>query len=77
MSDKRPTEKAILNFARAKAHGRMAQNESTSLKGEEQMFRSHIAVSIQEMNEGLESLTTGIRATYLLLEEVKRLLERR
>lgn len=77
MSEKRPTEKAVANFSRAKAHSRMAHTESTNLKGPEQMFRSHLAVSVYELNEGLENLTTGIRATYMLLEEVKRLLERR
>ncbi len=41
------------------------------------MFRSHLAVSVHDLAEGLESLTVGVRATYILLEEVKRLLEQR
>jgi hypothetical protein len=77
MAEQRPTEKAGNNFERVKSHSRMAQIESTKLKGAEQMFRSNLAVAIYELGEGLENLTTGIRATYILLEEMKRMLEQR
>jgi hypothetical protein len=36
-----------------------------------------MAVALYELGDGLENLTTGIRATYILLEEVKRMLEQR
>jgi hypothetical protein len=77
MAEAKPSEKARSSFDRAKTHARMAHSESTSLKGAEQMFRSHLAVSVYELAEGLESLTVGVRATYILLEEVKRMLEQR
>ena len=77
MAEPRPTESARSSFGRAKTNSRMAHTESTKLKGAEQMYRSHLAISVHDFAEGLESLTTGIRATYILLEEVKRLLEQR
>jgi len=77
MAEPRPTEKATNNFGRVKSHSRLAHSESTSLKGQEQMYRSNIAVALYELGDGLENLTTGIRATYILLEEVKRMLEQR
>lgn len=77
MAEPRPTEKAASSFGRAKLNARMAHSESTKLKGAEQMYRSHMAISLHDLSEGLENLTTGIRATYILLDEVKRLLEQR
>jgi hypothetical protein len=77
MAEQRPTEKAGNNFGRVKTHSRMAHSESTKLKGAEQMYRSNLAVAMYELGEGLENLTTGIRATYILLEDVKRMLEQR
>lgn len=77
MAEQRPTEKATHNFGRVKTHSAAAQGEATRLKGPEQMFRANVAVALYELGDGLENLTTGIRATYLLLEEVKRLLELR
>ena len=77
MAEVRPTDSARGSFGRAKMNARMAHRESTQLKGAEQMYRSHLAVSVYDLAEGLESLTTGLRATYILLEEVKRLLEQR
>ena len=41
------------------------------------MYTSNIAVEMYELGEGMEALTTGLRATYILLEDVKRLLEQR
>lgn len=77
MAEPRPTEKAARAFGRVKTHSRLAHTESTKLKGVEQMYRSNVAVSIHDLGEGLENLTTGLRATYILLEEVKRMLEQR
>ncbi|MEQ1763233.1 MAG: hypothetical protein ABL984_08825 [Pyrinomonadaceae bacterium] len=77
MAEQRPTEKAVNNFGRVKTHSRMAHSDSTQLKGAEQMYRSNMAVALYELGEGMENLTTGIRATYILLEEVKRMLEQR
>lgn len=77
MAEPRPTEKATGNFGRVKTHSRMAHSESTKLQGQEQMYRSNMAVALYELGEGMENLTVGIRATYLLLEDVKRLLELR
>ena len=75
MGDQKPTDIARSSFGRVKTHSRLAHVESAKSVGSDAMYRSHIAVSINELGEGLEALTTGLRATYILLEDVKRLLE--
>ena len=77
MADQRPTDIAKSSFGRVKTHSKMAHSEAVKLKGSDSMYRSHIAISINELGEGLEALTVGLRATYLLLDEVKRMLEHR
>lgn len=76
MSEKKPTESARVHFGIAQTHSRMAHQIAAKDKGDEGMYRSNISVAIYELADGLNDLTTGIRATYILLEEVKRLLER-
>ena len=78
MADQRPTDKALSNFGRVKTHSRMAHVDGVRDKtSKEGTYQSHMAISLYELGDGLESLTTGLRATYILLEEVKRLLEQR
>jgi hypothetical protein len=38
---------------------------------------SHVAYMLQEMSKGLSDLSVGLRATYSLLDEVNRKLDRR
>lgn len=75
MSEKRPTESAKMHFGIAQTHTRMAHQIAAKDKGDDGMYKSNVAVAIYELADGLNDLTTGIRATYILLEEVKRLLE--
>ena len=75
MSEKKPTEQARFHFESAKTHGMMAHQLSAKEQGNEAMYKSHTVISLQEIASGLDSLATALRATYILLEEVKRLLE--
>ena len=75
MSEKRPTDSAKIHFGIAQTHSRLAHQISAKNQDNEAMYKSHVAVAIYELSDGLNDLTTGIRATYILLEEVKRLLE--
>lgn len=77
MAEERPTDIAKNSFGRVKMHSNMAHTEAIKIKGPEAMYRSHTSVALNELGAGLEAMTVGLRATYLLLEEVKRLLEQR
>jgi hypothetical protein len=77
MSEKKPTESAIMHFGISKTHSRMAHQISAKSQGDESMQKSHMAIATYELADGLADLATGIRATYLLLDEVKRLLQSR
>ena len=68
----KPTEEARIHFGIAKTHSREAHVIAAK---EKDMFKANSAVALFEIADGLENLTTGIRATYILLEEVKNLLE--
>ena len=76
MGEKKPTESARVHFGIAKTHSQMAHQIAAKHMDDEAMQKSHMAISVYELADGLNDLTTGIRATYLLLEEVKRMLER-
>ena len=77
MAEQRPTDQAKSSFGRAKSHGRLAHIEGSKNVGSDAMYKSHMALTVHDLAEGMEALTTGLRATYLLLEEVKRTLEQR
>ena len=77
MGDQKPTDVARSSFGRVKTHSKLAHVESAKSSGSDAMYRSHMAISMYELGEGLEALTTGLRATYILLEEVKRTLDLR
>ena len=76
MSEKKPTESAIMHFGIAKTHSRMAHQISAKSQGDDGTQKSHMAIATYELADGMADLATGIRATYLLLDEVKRLLSR-
>ena len=77
MSEQKPTESAKIHFGMAQTHSRLAHQISSKEAGNEAMFKSHTVIAINELADGLSDLTTGLRATYLLLDEVKQLLVRR
>ena len=71
MSERKPTDAARVKFGQTQM---MSANISYQSKDNTTI---QSAASISLIAEGLADMTTGIRATYILLEEVKRLLERR
>lgn len=67
----RPTDKAFYAFEFAKNSANNF-NRGKSVPADQQfMF-----IALAKMAEGLQHLSTGIRATYILLEEVKTQLDR-
>lgn len=68
----RPTEEAATFFGQATSSafsaGSFADKNDRAAQFE--------AKALNQIANGLEALSRGIRATYILLEEVKRLLER-
>ena len=77
MGEKKPTESAIMHFGISKTHSQMASQLAAKDKGNDGMQKSHMAIATYELADGMADLATGIRATYLLLDEVKRLLQSR
>jgi hypothetical protein len=65
----RPTEMAHILFSTASqfAHSVVMDNKSPD-------YAKTLAASIRNTADGLDSMATGLRATYILLEEVKTLL---
>jgi hypothetical protein len=57
---------AITNFSNAR--GALA-------KGDQAQGLGTIALALQQTTDGLRDLSVGVRATYILLEEVKQLLQ--
>jgi hypothetical protein len=66
----RPTDSAKANFRLAQDAYRRAG------RGDAKDFQLFTSAANLRLCEGLTDLSTGVRATYLLLEEVKGLLER-
>lgn len=67
----RPTELATLLFQTASnsAHSAVLDKAAPN-------YMKNIAHAVQLNADGLQSMATGLRATYILLEEVKGLLQR-
>ena len=74
MSEK-PTDKARSQFGMAQSQAKHAHMISMKKKDESGRYDSHVAVSLFDIAAGLEAVATGMRATYILLEEIKRALE--
>jgi hypothetical protein len=70
----RPTDDAINYFANAKLRSRDAR--SLRIGGKSNEAEKEDALAFEEMLSGLQSLARGLRATYILLEEVKGMLQR-
>ena len=66
----RPTEKANMSFEFAK---NSANNFNRGTVPADQQF---LFICLAKLAEGLQHMNTGIRATYILLEEVKAQLDR-
>jgi len=68
-----PTQQANFKFKKAedfadKAGGFYQVTHST---GNEEMGNRHLAAAVRELASGLQHLSDGLRATYLLLDELK------
>jgi hypothetical protein len=69
----RPTQQANFNFKKAYdfADKAGAFYQITHASGNEEMGNRFLASAIRELASGLQHLSDGLRATYILLDEVK------
>jgi hypothetical protein len=69
----RPTQQANFNFKKAYdfADKAGAFYQVTHASGNEEMGNRNLASAVRELASGLQHLSDGLRATYLLLEEIK------
>jgi hypothetical protein len=75
----KPTEMAKSHFdyaARAAAAAAQFLDKNNATAAERQAGDYNQAAALTHLARGLGELATGLRATYLLLEEVKNLIER-
>ncbi|MEO8648017.1 MAG: hypothetical protein ABI539_02505 [Acidobacteriota bacterium] len=72
-ADMKPTEKARLRFQGA---GTTSQLARTFAEEGGVIYRTMVADSLNGLALGLEEMATGIRATYILLDQIKRSLEK-
>lgn len=69
----RPTEDAIDNFRLAEQHIKTAGTriKNNPSPADKQFADNELAYGLYYIAAGLGALSTGLRATYILLEEVK------
>jgi hypothetical protein len=69
----RPTEHATFKFKKAYRFADQAGGFflATHVSGNEEKGNSYLSAAVRELAEGLQHLSDGLRATYILLEEVK------
>lgn len=78
----RPTESAKYHFNRAKHFASEAGGHYMIHKGREpasptELGDRNLTRAVLELAEGFNSMSDGLRATYVLLDEVKGLLQKR
>jgi hypothetical protein len=69
----RPTEQANYRFNKANRFADQAGGffTATHIKGNEDKGHSYLCAAVRELAEGMQHLSDGLRATYILLEQVK------
>lgn len=68
----RPTENATFKFNKAYSFADKAgAYYQVTRGGDEEKGNQYLASAIRELASGLEHLSTALRATYILLEEIK------
>jgi hypothetical protein len=69
----RPTEQASYKFNKAYRFADQAGGffTATHVKGNEDKGHSYLCSAVRELAEGMQHLSDGLRATYILLEQVK------
>jgi hypothetical protein len=69
----RPTQEASYKFKKAYGFADRAGAfyQVTHSTGNEEMGNRFLSAAVRELAQGLEHLSDGLRATYILLEEVK------
>ena len=69
----RPTQQANFNFKKAYdfADKAGAYYQVTHASGGEEMGNRYLSSAVRELASGLQHLSDGLRATYILLEEIK------
>jgi hypothetical protein len=68
----RPTDSAIIHFKQVHAQVVQGINSFIQNPGPDGSFKVSLLQSIDELGKGLIDLSVGIRAVYILLEEIKR-----
>ena len=69
----RPTEHASYHLKKAYRFADQAGGffTATHIKGNEDKGHGYLCAAVREMAEGMQHLSDGLRATYILLEQVK------
>ena len=69
----RPTEQANFKFKKAYDFADKAGGfyQVTRANGNEEMGNRYLSSAVRELASGLEHLSDGLRATYILLDEIK------
>jgi hypothetical protein len=70
----RPTQQANYKFQKAYGFADQAGAfyQITRAGGSNEMGNRYLSSAVREMAEGLQHLSDGLRATYILLEEVQK-----
>lgn len=69
----KPTERAKMMFGAAEVTSQMARIHAD---GNEVMYKTMVADALNGLARGLSDLATGLRATYILLDQVNKKLGR-
>lgn len=69
----RPTEQASFKFKKAYGFADKAGAfyQVTRANGSEEMGNRYLSAAVRELAEGLQHLSDGLRATYVLLDKIK------
>jgi hypothetical protein len=69
----RPTQQANFKFKKAYdfADQAGAYYQVTHASGNEELGNRYLSSAVRELASGLQHLSDGLRATYILLEEIK------
>ena len=72
----RPSEIAHMDFESAGSAGMEAYKFANGGSGDKDSYEIRMAQAVTSTAYGLDALATGLRATYILLEEINRKLDR-
>jgi hypothetical protein len=67
----RPTQEANFKFNKAEKLADQAGGFYIKAGGKEEMGNRYLSAAVRELADGMRHLSDGLRATYILLEEIK------